>query len=60
MNIQPDAMPKPMHELVAEAGSGQRFPGDCVRLPARQRGADPRECTSLSAQDGIVSVDLDW
>ena len=50
MNVQPDAMPKPMHELVTVAGSGQRFPGDRVRLSARHGGSDLRECTSLSAQ----------
>ena len=56
MNVQPDAVAKPMNELVAVAGGGQRFPGDRVRLPPRHGGSDLRECTSLSAQHGIVSV----
>src|SRR4051812_24702417 len=58
MNVQPDAMPKPMHELVTVAGSGQRFPGDRVRLPSRYGSSDLRECTALSAQHCIVSVGI--
>src|SRR5687767_5812126 len=58
MNVQPNAVAKPMHKLVAAAGCRQRFPGNRVRLPARHSGSDLRECTSLSAQHGIVSVDV--
>src|SRR4051812_13400330 len=54
-------MTKPVYELVTVAGRSQLFPGDCVRLAPRHCGTDLGECTALSAQHGIVSVDeLRW
>src|SRR5215207_3149045 len=47
-----------MHEPVTVPGSGHHFPGDLVRLPARHCDSNLGECTSLSAQHGIVSVDV--
>jgi hypothetical protein len=60
MNIQTDTMPKPMHKLVTVAGSGKHVPGDGIGLPARHGGSDLRECTTLSAQYRIVSIDIHW